>query len=94
MIRQLGDPLTHVRHLISLTMPNVKVRPPPTQLLRAANPADDAEFDRLAALCLGEILGSPEVRSERLPPGRRAWFEAFLRRCLEGAALNYCPRRL
>lgn len=48
---------------------------------------DEVEIDRIVNGRVRSLLTAPELRAELMPPGRRAWFEAFVKRSVEGALL-------
>jgi hypothetical protein len=50
--------------------------------------ADEVETERLIANYLRSILSCPELQAGLMPPGRRAWFEGFVHRSVEGALLQ------
>jgi hypothetical protein len=49
---------------------------------------DPVEIDRVVNRCVQPVLREAALLEALMPPGRMAWFDGFIRRCLEGAILQ------
>ena len=66
---------------------------PPNSQFDRAEPGN-FDLDAAMARSSGPLLADPRLAATLMPPGRRAWFESFVARCLEQALLRSNPRAL